>query len=222
MKLQSLLVVGLILLTVSIAISQERFLMPVDEGTSDATFSVFREKLVTATKAKDAKYIQSVLDPKIVTDFGGGRGIETFLKYWKRLTPQSDFWSEFLSVISNGGTFNTDSKSKQFWAPYAFSSFPDDLDGFEHAAVIGTNVRLRSAPQAESDIVADLSYNLVKVEFEDPASSGGKILGWTKIETLGGKKGYVKAEYVRSPTDYRASFKKKGGFWKMTAFVAGD
>jgi hypothetical protein len=39
---------------------------------------------------------------------------------------------------------------------------------------------------------------------------------------LGGKKGFVKAEFVRSPIDYRAIFEKKGRNWKLTAFVAGD
>ena len=49
-----------------------------------------------------------------------------------------------------------------------------------------------------------------------------RIFIWYKIETLGGKKGFVSAEFVRSPIDYRACFEKKNGKWKMTAFVAGD
>ena len=45
---------------------------------------------------------------------------------------------------------------------------------------------------------------------------------WYKVETLGGKKGFVKAEFVRSAVDYRAGFEKKKGVWKMIFFIAGD
>ena len=45
---------------------------------------------------------------------------------------------------------------------------------------------------------------------------------WLKVETLGGKKGFVNAKFVRSPIDYRAIFEKKSRSWKMTAFVSGD
>jgi hypothetical protein len=42
------------------------------------------------------------------------------------------------------------------------------------------------------------------------------------IETLGGKKGYVKGEFVRSPIDYRAGFDKVDGKWKLRLFLARD
>jgi hypothetical protein len=43
-----------------------------------------------------------------------------------------------------------------------------------------------------------------------------------KVETLSGKKGFIKAKYVRSPIDYRAIFEKNNGKWKMGAFISGD
>jgi hypothetical protein len=89
-------------------------------------------------------------------------------------------------------------------------------------------VNLRERPDGEARVIDRLSYNIVKID-EAAAikrKTGPKeddwVYEWHKIETLGGKKGWVKAEYVRSAVDYRAGFEKKKGVWKMTFFVAGD
>ena len=69
--------------------------------------------------------------------------------------------------------------------------------------------------------MAKLSYNIVEIikSIEKFHAEKGD---WYEIKTLGGKKGFVKAEFVRSPIDYRAGFEKKSGKWKMTFFLAGD
>ena len=66
--------------------------------------------------------------------------------------------------------------------------------------------------------------NIVKVDYENSVSDGKQepTYSWLKVETLGGKKGFVGAEFVRSPIDYRAIFVKEKGKWKMSTFVAGD
>jgi hypothetical protein len=211
---------------VSGALAQDRKLLPVDEGKRDASFSQFRKKTLAAAKRRDVKYILSIVDRNIKNGFGDSNGIDEFKKFWKINRPQSEFWNEFISVLSNGGTFDKESgaKNKTFVAPYTFSSFPADLDGFEYQAVFGTGVNLRSKPETNAPVVASLAYNIVKVDFEnsvaDKAQEGEYT--WLKIETLGGKKGFVKAAYVRSPIDYRAVFEKKKGKWIMTVFLAGD
>ena len=73
-----------------------------------------------------------------------------------------------------------------------------------------------------------LSYNIVKID--EPSAIKRKTgtgesdweYEWHKVVTLGGKKGWVKAEFVRSPIDYRAGFEKKRGVWTMVFFLAGD
>ena len=83
---------------------------------------------------------------------------------------------------------------------------------------------LREKPTAGAVVITTLSYNVVKVDYENSVKlkNSDTEYDWLKVETLGGKKGYVKADYVRSPIDYRAVFEKKRGVWKMTAFIAGD
>jgi hypothetical protein len=198
---------------------QERYLKPVDEAGLDKSFLAFRTKVIAAAERRDAKYIVSILDRSITTDFGGSSGIARFKNAWKLGSKSTKFWEEFLFVIRNGGTFDPESgrRTERFVAPYSFSAFPPDLDAFEHAVIMGNGVSLRQEPRSNSKVIGILSYNLVKT-----SGSKGNETDWRMVETLGGKKGWVKAEYVRSPIDYRAVFEKKRGVWKMTVFVAGD
>lgn len=204
--------------------AQERFVKPVDEAAKDPSFLGFRTKLIAAAEKRDAKYILSIVDPEISNTFGGDDGIRYFKRTWKIENPKSEFWNEFLTVIKNGGIFSKQGDSKIFSAPYTFNGFPEDLDVFEYSAIFGNNVNLRARADLNSKIVARLSYNVVKVDFQNSVEKRGKMAenSWLKVETLGGKKGYVKAEFVRSPIDYRAGFEKKNGKWKMIYFIAGD
>lgn len=201
---------------------KERYVTPVDEAKNDASFYAFREKLVAAVKMRDAKYILSIVDRDIKNSFGGNDGIEEFKKRWKINGSKSEFWDEFLPVITNGGKFIKEGTNKLFFAPYSFNSFPDDLDAFSYSVIFGNNVNLRSKADAVSPVVSSLSYNIVEiVEAVKEKENAEKVL-WYEVKTLGGKRGFVKAEFVRSPIDYRAGFEKKNGKWKMTAFIAGD
>lgn len=201
--------------------AQERFVRPVDEGEKDKSFNTFRAKLIEAVKKHDKKYLLGVLDPNIKVSFGGDGGIADFKKFWKIDSPKSKLWDELLTALSNGGVFFD---KNTFTAPYSFEAFPDDLDAFEHQVIFGNNVNLRAKPDVSAEVITQLSYNVVKVDFKNSVGKNNEeqSYAWLKVETLGGKKGFVSAEFVRSPIAYRAIFTKEKGKWKMTAFVAGD
>lgn len=211
------------------AIGQERYVKPVDEGPKDASFLAFRTKLIAAAEKKDVNHIIGILDPKITVSFGGHEGINDFKSYWKINDKNSRFWEEFLRVIKNGGHFNGEGRNRMnsFNAPYDVTP-PEDLDHWEHHAIFGNNVNLREQPNMNAKVITRLSYNIVRID--EPAAIRKKtgsgewdwVYDWHKVETLGGLKGWVKAEYVRSWAGYRAGFEKKGGKWKMIYFVAGD
>lgn len=163
------------------------------------------------------------MDKNIKNGFGGNDGITEFKKQWKINSSNSELWKELLTVLTHGGTFDKRLRNS-FYAPYLFTTFPEDLDAFEYQAIFGNNVNLRSKPDLNASIVANLSYNVVKVDYENSIKfpkDENEFL-WLKIETLGGKKGFVKPEFVRSSIDYRAGFEKKKGKWMMTFFLAGD
>ncbi len=202
-------------------IAQERYVRPLDKGKTDKSLSIFRAKLIEAVKKHDKKYLLSVLDPNIKNSFGGDGGIKEFKEMWEIDSSKSKLWDELLIVLSNGGAFFDE---ETFTAPYLFKSFPDDLDAFKHQVIFGKNVNLRARPDLSAKVIARLSYNVIKVDYKNSIKIGEEEPNymWLKIETLGEKKGFVSAEYVRSPIDYRAIFVKENGKWKMSAFIAGD
>lgn len=219
-----------LLLTVAMAVAsivaQERYVKPVDEASKDASFLAFRTKLIAAAERKDLKYVMSIMDPKIKLSFGGHEGVKDFRKLWKK---DADFWAEFLPVIKNGGKMTgAGTKDVSFSAPFVFTETPEDLDHFSVFVVFGNNVNLREQPNTNAPVVAQLSYNVVNIDQEastkrktGPGEHDWKY-DWQKITTLGGQTGWMKAEYVRSPIDYRAGFEKIRGRWMMTYFIAGD
>ncbi len=206
------------------AAGQERFVRPVDEAAKDRSFLAFRTRLIAAAERKDAKFIDSIIDPDIKISFGIENGAANFRKFWNPEAKDSKFWEEFTAVIKNGGAFFGEGRNKYnaFAAPFPHTSWPDDLDAFEHQLIFGTNVNLREGPSVEAKVLDRLSYNVVKAVQDPEAPMSEERPEWIKIETLGGKSGYVNSRYVRSPIDYRAGFEKKRGQWKMTFFVAGD
>lgn len=203
--------------------AQERFVKPVDEAEKNPSFLTFRTKLIDALKKRDVKFVLGIVDKNIKLGFGGDDGIENFKKTWKIYNRNSELWKELGTVLNNGGVFDKEN-SNTFYAPYLFSVFPEDIDAFEYQAIFGNNVNLRAKPDINSPIVASLSYNIVKTDWEKSIKSktNQNEALWLKIETLGGKKGYVKPEFVRSSIDYRAGFEKIRGKWTMTFFLAGD
>jgi hypothetical protein len=230
MKNRFLYSIVFVLIAVPLAFGQERYVRPVDEAKEEPSFLAFRTKLIAAAERHDVKYILSVLDPKIELSFGGHSGIADFKTFWKINSRNSKFWDEFLAVMKNGGSFTGDGRNRlsSFAAPYVYTVWPEDLDAFEHHVIFGTDVNLREAPSTDAKVIDKLSYNVVK--FDDQLSTRKKTgageedweYEWYRVETLGGKKGFVNAAFVRSAIGYRAGFEKKRGVWKMTFFIAGD
>src|SRR5262245_8073146 len=113
----------LILVVVSVAVGQERYLRPVDEANLDPSFLEFRTKLIAAAERRDAKFIYGILDPQIKLSFGGHQGVKDFKKMWAVETADTKFWMAFLPVIKNGGAFLREDgkRTGRFLAPYTFA-----------------------------------------------------------------------------------------------------
>lgn len=174
-------------------------------------------------KQRNTRFVLSVLHPRVRLSFGGHYGAKDFLDLWKPDNPDSELWDQLSAVLSHGGTFDRSEGKRVFWAPYTFSAFPDDLDPYEYATIIGENVRVRSRPNTSASIVTSLSYDIVKATSlitenarkEDPP-------GWVGVAVPDGRKGYVASRYVRWSTDYRLGFERIRNKWLITAFIGGD
>lgn len=206
---------ALLILAVSVSLPTQAatLLKPVDEAAQQASFLSFRHQLLKTLERKDVKGLLAIVDKDIKASFGTENGISGFKELWKLDQPaSSDIWRELTTVLKMGGSF---SNTTTFVAPYVFSQWPETMDAFENAAVLGSNVRIRAKPDLNASILKTVSYEILPVEF-------GENQHWVTVKLSGGKKGYIASQYIRSSVDYRAFFEKIKGRWQMTVFVAGD
>ena len=205
-------VVALLVTTGSLAAAGTQ-LLPVDEASRRPDFFSFRAGVQRAIAQRDSAALLAVVHPQIRNSFGPDDGIDNFRLMWRTDTPESEIWTELGTVLALGGSFHGDDT---FVAPYVFSKWPDQFNAFEHVAVIGADVRVRSKPSADAAAVSRVSFEILPVA--QPADSAE----WTAVSLEGGSTGYISSRYVRSPVDYRAIFRFADGQWKLVTFVAGD
>jgi hypothetical protein len=194
-------------------VAQQPFL-PVDEASRRPDFFSFRAQLQRAIARHDTAALLAVVHPKIKNSFGGNDGIDEFRTMWNIASGQSEVWDVLGTVLSLGGSFQDD---HTFVAPYVFSRWPDQVDSFEHVAVIGTDVRVRSQPNTDAPVIATMTFAILPV-----ARPGVEVDGWTAVRIEGNRIGHIASQFVRSPIDHRAIFRNEGRQWKLVTLVAGD
>ncbi len=155
------------------------------------------------------------MDPEIKLSFGGSWGLADFREMWRPSDPDSPIWSELAAVLALGGRFGGDGT---FIAPYTFTDSPDEVDPFEALIVINAGAPARAAADPQAEALAVLSFDVVRREWDPPATPDG----WTAIRLADDRLAYVRSSSVRSPIDYRAFFERRDGRWRMTIFIAGD
>ena len=220
MSLGALFGAGILAVILAAAVrpsAQVSQLLPVDEAASDPDFFAFRARLQRAIAGHDVRALLSVIDPAIRVSFGPENGRDAFRRDWQLDGPSqesSGIWTELGAVLALGGQFDT---PDTFVAPYVFSRWPDRVDAFEHVALVGADVRIRSEPRANARVVTSLSFAIVPL-----ARTVTPPDGWTAVRLGGDRVGFVSSALVRSPIDYRAFFARRNGDWRLLLFVAGD
>lgn len=201
--------------------AQVAVLEPVDEAADDPSFVIFRARLLEAVAARDTAFVLSVLDPDVKVSFGAENGVEGFRLLW--LTgmrpPGDDLWSVLARTAALGSTYDgtPGNATASATTPYVFGAWPDSLDAFTHLAVVGENVRVRTAPSLGAETLTVLTYALVPTIYDPDLAAD-----WKRITLSDGRAGYVAARFLRSPIDHRLGFTKTGGRWRIGFFVAGD
>jgi len=217
--IESIFILLFIMISYQLSTAQVAKLYPVDEAARDPSFFIFRARLLEAIQLRDAAFIISILSPSIKNSFGGNDGIEEFKKFWKPEHSESRLWNTLMRVVGLGGSFDGNSR---FMAPYTYSKFPEEIDGFTHGVIIGENVRVRKEPGTAGEVIGTLSYDIVKVIDWEPKTAGANKEKWVLVSLGKEARGYVAETYIRSPIDYRAGFEKREGRWELTFFVSGD
>jgi hypothetical protein len=217
-SIQKTLIAGVVLFAVAglVAGAAPQLLLPIDEAPRHPDFFSFRAQLQAAIARHNVEAVVGVVNKDIRNSFGGDDGIDGFRRIWKPNEADSTLWAELGAILALGGTFSGD---QSFTAPYVFSRWPDRFDGFEHVALVASDVRVREAPRPDAVTLTSLSFAILPVV----RSNGiAEVDGWTAVQLEGRKTGYVATRLARSPIDYRAMFNKIDGRWQMTFFAAGD
>ncbi len=195
-------------------------LLPVDEAGQRPEFFSFRAHLQRAVARRDWPAVLAVVHPKIRNSFGPDDGLVTFREQWKAERADGALWETLGTVLALGGSFD---QAGNFMAPYVYSRWPGTVDGFEHVAVTGSRVRVRAAPRADADVLAALSYAILRRQYAADRQIAPDVADqWTAVALAGGRTGFIAAQYVRSPIDYRAIFAEEDGRWRLMALIAGD
>ncbi len=219
-RLFASLVLGMVLAVSVQAADKVLRLAPMDEGPRDASFQKFRNDFKAIIARKDAVALMKIVMPNIKNSFGGDDGATNFKKMWKPADPKSDIWPMLKLVVDMGGNF--DSKTI-FSAPYVFSAFPSDVDGFETVAVTTPKAVMRTKPNVGAAIVRQLDYDILTLTAGAKKLQHEAGLGdWLEVSDAAGIRGFVLQRDVRSPIDFRAGFEKRKGGWRITDLVAGD
>ncbi|CAA6825548.1 MAG: Unknown protein [uncultured Thiotrichaceae bacterium] len=178
----------------------------------------FVKRFRQAVQNKDLPALKKMLDQQGKFSFGGHHGIAGFMELWELHTnpEQSAVWKTLAELLDLGGV-SKNSKSMIF--PYLFTDWPDQYDAFEYGAITGSRVNMRTLPSLDSQVIRQISYEIVKPIRETGVNASPD---WQKIQAHDQKTGYVSTRYLRSPIDYRMGFNKGSEGWKMTFFVAGD
>lgn len=190
-----------------------------DDGPQDASFVKFRNELKVIIARKDAAVLFTHLASDIKIDFGGFGGGPEFHKMWKPFDPNSKVWPALSLVVEQGGNFDA---PVRFSAPYVYSAFPSDVDGLDKVVVTKEGAVMRAKPTADAPVVRPLDRDILTVVSGAKAQHEAGPDDWTEVKDAKGKQGFVLAQHVRSPIDYRAYFEKRKGKWVITMFLAGD
>lgn len=202
--------------------AQERKLEPVDEAAKDASWVSFRNRLLTALEKRDKKFVLGILDRNIRNSLDAPRGVAEFRKQWVFDAEDSPLWRALPAALFLGSAWLKPGKGpRQLCASYVAIKWPEDVDPFDHGAIVTREVLVKSAPSSGAQTLATLSYDIVRVtdwEVADQAPDAKQR--WVKIR-LKGVDGYVPEEQIRSPVEHRACFVKTENGWRMIAFVVG-
>jgi len=186
---------------------------PVDQCSGDPGFKAFHASLSQAVAKRDGDALLALLAPNVTVNFGGDSGREAFAKQWDAKSKDSEIWPQMGIILPLGCA----RVGKARVIPSLAGQFDgdDDEDVFEKLVVISDKAELRAGPEAGSKILARLAWDVVTA-----VEASGDIL--TKVRLADGREGWLPADQLYSPLDYRAVVEKRGGKWLITAFVAGD
>ena len=189
---------------------------PLDDDPKPASLKVFLQNLDEIIATRNFSTIKKLLADDVLNSFGGEGGKAEFVRIWK--PRQAALFKQLTALRQGGGRLSSDQDKTQIYCmPRSFTDFPQQLDVFTHGVLTGKNIAVHASASSNSPVITRLSYSIVKIDEWQTSQA------WQKVLLKQNVQGYVRANQVRSPIDYRACFvKRDNDKWLMTTLVAGD
>lgn len=189
-------------------------LPPVDQCSSEPGFTAFRNRLRDVVARRDGPALLAMVAPNVTVTFGGSQGPKAFAEAWGLDRPaSSEVWPLLKKILKLGCA----ASDEGFAIPSLTLQFEpeDEEDIFDKFVVISPGAILRSGPDPGSKPVAMLAWDVVKAIDQ---SRGAE----TQVILQDGRRGWIAADDLYNPADYRMFLQKHGGKWEIAALVAGD
>ncbi|PFM61475.1 anti-sigma factor [Bacillus cereus] len=176
-----------------------------DESAQDPSLKQFMNELYQSTNSKNKNDLYKVLNDEVI--FEGSRYKKDELKF------DDDLFHDLQVALTMGGKFVNDTK-KVYKVPSGLTeSSQSKQEYFIYATVIGNKTKILAEPKLESQVLYQVSNEMVKAWIPEKMKNDGFI----KISTINGNTGYVQKEYVLTDIKYTFMFEKNHeGIWKIT------
>lgn len=185
---------------------------PRDECTGLPGADAFRQQLAQAVKARDAEALITLAAPDVKLDFGGGAGSAQLQARLGEDNPT--LWDELDVLLTLGCAAEGQAG---ITLPWYFAQKIDAVDPMAGMIVMGENVPLRVAPDANGETVKEISWDVVElIDGLQPEAP------FQHVATTKGQRGYIATDKLRSLIDYRLLASSRDGKWSITSLVAGD
>lgn len=201
-------------------------------------FSQFKLRLLDATQRADANFIRALATPQTQWNYGGTTDIDSY----NIDSNQSQFWAYMNKAVSAGCDIDSQAKAANkepgsaVWVCPGLTkvkqSIRPDRPNFGHLAILGQNVNVRAEPGAGGRVVGSVSYDYVSVNPNAynslPAGTQEQLQadvvnGWTPVRLRTGQQGWIQNRYVYDEeNDYRVSFVRTNGQWRLRYFLRGN
>ncbi|WP_242242130.1 SH3 domain-containing protein [Bacillus cereus group sp. BfR-BA-01309] len=175
-----------------------------DESAQEPSLKQFMNDLSRITNSKNENDLYRALNDEVL--FKGKSYKKDELKF------DEDLFHELQVALTMGGEFVNDTK-KVYKVPSGMTeSKQSKREHFIYVTVTGNKTKILAEPKRESQVLYEVSNEMVKAWILEKEQNDGYI----KISTFNGNTGYVQKEYVLTDIKYLFVFEKDHeGIWKI-------
>ncbi|MBZ4222388.1 anti-sigma factor [Bacillus wiedmannii] len=176
-----------------------------DESAQDPILKQFMNELYQSTNSKNENDLYRALNDEVL--FKGKSYKKDELKF------DEDIFHELQVALTMGGEFTNDTK-QAYKVPSGLTESNEPKQAhYIYATVTGNKTKILAEPKRESQVLYEVSNEMVKAWIPEKVQNNGYI----KVSTISGNTGYVQKEYVLTDIKYSFMFEKDHeGKWKIT------